>query len=146
MAGAAVALTMLGCGGEGREEKLAWMGRPRVVVPPDLPHDRILSGRVRNDSDEPLRLRVEDLRLEGAGGRGLEADFGFIAGYVMPDATQNRAPDLDQSSGAEKRRLGRVVELEPGETAPLTVAWRLRPGEPRRARLDYGTGSLTVSR
>ena len=47
---------------------------------------------------------------------------------------------------AELRRLGHVITLEPHQTAPLTVAYRLTSGTHVPLRVDYGRGALSVPR
>jgi hypothetical protein len=115
-----------------------------VVVPPTLPGERILTGTVRNDSLRRLELKAESVRLLDADGRQIEADAGFLGGYVAPDEAQNREPDLDDVSEDEQRRRGRILRLEPGRTAPLSVSWRARRGQRSPVRIDYGPGFLPV--
>ena len=142
---AALLLPACGEGDATRSGSLEWRASPRTFTPPGLPRDRVLLGRVRNRSSDTVRLRAEDVRLVAPDGRRLEADAGFLGGYVKPDESQNRDRDLHEISPAERRRLGRSVELEPGASAPLMVAWRRRPGDPRGSSLDYGDGRLPLS-
>jgi hypothetical protein len=45
---------------------------------------------------------------------------------------------------AELERIGRQLRLEPGSTAPLSVAWRLAAGGKAPARIEYGAGWLPI--
>jgi hypothetical protein len=47
---------------------------------------------------------------------------------------------------AELVRLGRVLDLAPGATAPFFAAWRLARGSREPVRVDYGAGTLEVAR
>jgi hypothetical protein len=87
-----------------RTSGLVWAARPRIAAPPSLPADRVLYGQVRNDGPRTLELTASHLRVVDAAGRALASDGRFLQAY---------AP-----------RAGRVLALEPGRTAPVTVAWR----------------------
>jgi len=140
---------LAGCGGDGESDRsaggaLAWSQKPTVVSSTEVTGARVLTGRVRNDSLRAVKLRSRDLRLLDRGGRRVEADFGFVGAYVRPDQPRNRSEEGVPES--EQRRVGAVVKLEPGDFAPLSASWIERgPGGPP-ARLDYGSGSLSVPR
>lgn len=132
-----------GCGEEtdGGAGVLHWAERPRVATPPTLPDERVLTGRVTNDSLEPVQLDVSEIRLFDQAGERVPGQAVFLSGYVLPPEPRNRGP-VELPEG-ERRRLGQVVRLEPGRQAPISVAWRIEGGrEP--ARLDYGDGSLAL--
>ena len=88
----------------GRPGGLVWAARPRIVAPPSLPGDRVLYGQVRNDGARTLELTASRLRVLDAAGHALAANGRLLQAYA-PGA-------------------GRALALEPGDTAPLTVAWR----------------------
>jgi hypothetical protein len=137
---AAVALLAGGCGGdEGRDSAgaLAWSERPVLLVPAQAP-DVVLQGRVRNDSLRPMKVRAKDVRVVDAEGERVQASVVFVNGLGKPLYRQDRPLELQPY---DLRRLGELVELEPGEQAPLTVAWR-RPDAP--VGIDYGTGVLAI--
>ena len=108
----------------GRAGSLIWAEQPKLVYPPSLPSDRILYGQVRNDSLRDIRLSSVNLRVLDRGGRALLSDGRFLQAYVHG---MYGAFSRDKDIGAyERRRLGIVLTLKPGRTAPLTVAWRGR--------------------
>jgi len=105
----------------GRAGSLIWADRPALVFPPTLPRDRILYGQVRNDGLRDLKLRVLDLRVLDGGGRALRSDGRFLQAYAHG---LYGAFAVDHDIGQyERQRLGMVLTLKPGRTAPLTVAW-----------------------
>jgi hypothetical protein len=132
-----------GCGGDDEGEgggDLAWRGSPRVVVPPQLPGDRILRGTVVNDSLRPVDISAKDVRVVDADGERLDATVLFLSSFVRSLEPYNRGPvELPDD---ELVRLGRKVSVKPGKTAPLTVSWREREG--RAVAIEYGPGSLPV--
>ena len=143
-----VAITALvmsdgGAGDEGAGD-LAWARSPRVFTPESLPQDRVLSARLRNDSLRSIRLRVDDLRLEDANGRTVDSTAVFLDSFVHGLYPPTRQPA--QVSESELRRTGRLAVLAPGDSVPLTMAWRREGGVDAPVRLDYGRGYLPVPR
>ena len=49
-----------------------------------------------------------------------------------------------EGSKFERRRLGQIATIKPGQSVPLTLSWRVPEGgsEPVEARFDGGTLSL----
>ena len=138
-------LAAAGCGGDddqGGVGPLQWERGPRVFAPKGLPSDRVMSGRVRNDSLKRVDLSAQDVRLLDDRGRRVAGSVTFLAGFVHglypPTREPSRLPD------AELLRTGRIARILPGKLAPITVAWRARPGQPRPTRLDYSGGFLPV--
>ena len=121
---------------------LAWAGSPRVFTPSRLPHDRVLSARLRNDSLREVRLSVQDLRLEDEMGRRVDATAVFLDSFVHGLYPPTRQPR--QVSDSELRRTGRLAVVAPGASVPLTVAWRRGRGAGPPLRLRYGSGYLPV--
>jgi hypothetical protein len=143
-----VAITALvlsdgGAGDEGAGD-LAWARSPRVFTPESLPQDRILSATLRNDSLRRIRLTVDDLRMEDANGQTVESTAVFLDSFVHGLYPPTRQPA--QVSESELRRTGRLAVIAPGESVPLTVAWRREGGVDAPVRLDYGRGYLPVPR
>jgi hypothetical protein len=141
---AIVAFASRGDGAEQSSGDLAWAKGPRVFTPARLPRDRVLTGRLRNDSLRELRLSTDDLRLEDAGGRRVAATAVFLESFVHGLYPPTRQPE--EISETELRRTGRLAVIPPGDSVPLTVAWRPPRGVEAPLRLEYGSGSLPVPR
>jgi hypothetical protein len=108
----------------GRAGSLIWADPPKLVYPQSLPTDRILYGQVRNDGLRDIKLSSADLRVLDRGGRALRSDGRFLQAYVHGMyGAYSRDKDIGEY---ERRRLGIVLTLKPGRTAPLTVAWHGR--------------------
>ena len=134
------ALALAGCGED--REPLAWSGDPSVTRSPSLPEDRVMTARVRNTSDEPIELRAEDVAVLDGAGKRLRSSAAFLSGFVYSHVPYNRGREEVPAAlpRREQERLGRIVRIPAGGTAPLTVSWR---GEDA-ARIDYEKGSLRV--
>jgi hypothetical protein len=146
--GAALAAALpLGCGGgdHAGAGDLVWDKRPQVYRQPTLPRDRVLVGTVRNDSLRRVRLVAEDLRAVDRDGNTLRGNATFVRGYIHPLYPPTRPPEggIPES---ELERTGRQMRLDPGKTAPVSVAWRVSPGGKPPVRIDYGSGWLPIPR
>jgi hypothetical protein len=130
--------------GEQGSGDLAWAGSPRVFTPQRLPQDRVLTARLRNDSLRRIRLSAEELRLEDASGRSVDATAVFLDSFVHGLYPPTRQPR--KVSESELRRTGRLASIAPGKSVPLTMAWRRGRGAEPPLRLDYGRGFLPVPR
>lgn len=106
----------------GRAGSLIWADGPRVVTPPTLPGDRVMYGQVRNDGLRDIRLTVDELRVVDATGRSLKSNGRFLQAFVH--GLYGASGDPTDIGDYERKRLGQVLTLQPGRTAPLTVAWR----------------------
>jgi hypothetical protein len=122
---------------------LVWVETPKVYREATLPRDRVLVGRVRNDSLRPIKIAAIDVRAVDDDGDALRGNATFIRGYIHALYPPTRPPPggLPES---ELERTGRQLRLQPGKTAPLSVAWRLTPGGPAPSRIDYGPGWLPL--
>lgn len=145
-----------GCGGSQSAARgsgrLEWVRAPRVVelTAGRAGRDFIAFGEVRNASLRPLDLNARALEVRAPGGRELPTAAAFQRTFARGVFPLNRGPEPVQ----EDYRLGLRTRLDPGERAPLVVAWReprgggkraSRPGSPRGARsLDYGSGTLPL--
>ena len=140
MAVAAVVLALAGCGDD--EAPLTWATEPAVRQSPSLPDDRLVTAAVRNETDDELELRAKDISVLDASGRELRSSAAFLTGFVYSHVPYNRG--RDEAPGAlprrEQERLGRVVTIPRGGTAPLTVSWR----GGHAARIEYGSGTLQL--
>ncbi|MDQ4025007.1 MAG: hypothetical protein M3217_05895 [Actinomycetota bacterium] len=146
--GAAVAVAAgvpLGCGGDDETGTgdLVWTKRPAVYRQPTLPRDRVLVGIVRNDSLRRIEIAAEDVRAVDRDGDALRGNATFVRGYIRPLYPPTRPPEggLPES---ELERTGRKLRLEPGKTAPLSIAWRVPRGGDAPVQIDYGSGLLPI--
>ena len=142
---AALALAAAGVSGCGDDAQSAapavsWDGPPAVARHPELPGDRIATGRMRNDSGEELRLDVASARLLDASGHRIRASVRFAAGVTHSLYPPRDAPH--ETPRQMQERLGDAATIEPGRSAPLTIAWHARDGTP--VRVDFGRVSLAV--
>ncbi len=140
----AAALTSACGGGDDLEGgDLAWVRDPKVFREPDLPRDRVLVGTVRNDSLRRMKVVAADVRAVDADGKALRGNATFVKGYIHALYPPTRPPPggLPES---ELERLGKEVRLDPGGTAPLSIAWRVPRGAEGPVRIDYGAGFLPI--
>ena len=140
---AAVAAGLAGCGGGGSKQAIDWAAKPALVRPAELPHDRILIGRIRNQTDRELRLVAAVARVVDANGRALESTVRFASAYGHGLYSYDQQPK-EGDPEFEKRRLGEVAVVPPGKTAPLTLSWRLRPGAGQPVRVVIGRLRLSL--
>jgi hypothetical protein len=144
---AVLAATAAGCGGDGsaavRAEhvkqrqfgpaspgSLAWEGTPIVLHNPNLPNDGIVSGKVIDKGLKPVKLHSRQARVQDDHGRRVDAAVSFSTGF----AHRLYPPDKPPPGGLseyELERIGFIHRVSPGGTVPLTVAWRLKPGDPK---------------
>ena len=143
---AAAAVVAAGCGGDNEDagQALTWTTTPVAYVAEDLPNDRVVLAQVRNRSSKPLHLVASKIVVRDAAGKVLRSHGQYIAGYAHGLYGAYQRPKRVEAS--ESRRLGLDIRLAPGKTAPLFVAWRVKPGTREPATVDYGAGTLTLPR
>jgi hypothetical protein len=144
-----VAAALAGCGGGGATDNgkpaLRWKQAPVLRTSPTGAH--VLIGTVTNPSSHKLMLRATQLEVVDRRGRRMKASAVFSSTYVRSIYPHNGIGPTGpaQYPEAEQRRVGYLLVLEAGKTAPLTVSWKQRPRGPAAARIDYGSGSLPVT-
>jgi hypothetical protein len=121
--------------------RLQWKEEPELILVPELPRDRILTGQLRNASLRPVDLDTERVRILDADGRSLRSTALFSQGFshgLYPWSMNVKG------SKFERRRLGRIATIKPGQAVPLTLSWRVPEGgsEPVEVRFDGGRLSL----
>lgn len=121
--------------------RLAWKEKPSLILVPELPRDRILTGHLRNTSLRAVDLDSDRVQILDAKGHRLKATAVFSQGFshgLYPWSMNVRG------SKFERRRLGQIATIKPGRAVPLTLSWRVAPGgsEPVRVRFDGGTLAL----
>lgn len=114
---------------------LSWEGEPLAIAPADLPRDRVAYGTVRNTSLEQLQASNGDFDVRDAGGTELDATVQFLGTFAHGIYGAYQKPDPLPEE--ELIRLGFQVDLESGETSPLTVSYRLEAGSKLPAMLYY---------
>ena len=139
-------LVLLGRGGEGATAqdpvRLGWDGQPKLIKVKELPRDRILAARVRNTSLRAVSLDVERIEIVDSEGRPLQSTARFLAAFahgLYPPAQQ-----VGPSGRFERTRLGEIATLKPGQSLPLTLSWRMKPGGPAPTEVRFGGGSLKL--
>ena len=132
-----------GCGDDSGAP-LAWDGQPLVIRQPELPHDTIVTGRVRNGSGEELRLDSARVRIVDARGRAVRSTATFAAGVTHSLYPPRDAPR--ENPRAERERLGVAATVPAGGSVPFTVAWRTRRGAPAPVRVELGPAALELPR
>ena len=137
------AAAVAGCGGgdRGGEGDLVWDKKPRVYRPPNLPDDRVLQGRVRNDSLKPVDLAARELTVEDENGDELKSAATFLQNFARGLYPPTREPDPVPED--ELLRTGRKARIAPGKSVPVTVSWRVTNGRVA-ARIRYEGGSLPL--
>jgi hypothetical protein len=139
----AALVTASGCGqaaADGQGSAVAWQGSPLIAQHPELPGDRIATGKLRNGSDEELRLDAADAKVVDAAGKPLRATVIFAAGVSHSLYPPRDAPR--ETPRKQQERLGLAATIEPGDSVPITIAWHATDGV--AARVELGPGSLAL--
>jgi hypothetical protein len=121
--------------------QLQWKTKPSLIMVPELPRDRILTGNVRNASLHPVDLASERIQILDAAGHRLHATALFAQHFshgLYPWSWHVKG------SKFERDRIGRSATIKPGQDVPLTLSWRVPAGgsEPVEARFDGGSLAL----
>jgi hypothetical protein len=147
VAALAAALFVAGCGTKSETVKgtgaMSWTEKPTTIRLGSKPKDRILFGEVRNDSLRPVKIYASDVRVLDSDGRSLEATAIFSKSFAhgLYGSTDPRAKAPGEF---ELTRIGRLVNLKPGQSAPLTVSWRLKAANDRPVQVTMGDGALPI--
>jgi hypothetical protein len=144
---AGAAFVLAGCGGDKpRTDRgdLVWSKQPLLFRATHLPNDRVLIGTVRNRSKSTLHLIASRILVHDATGSRLRGYAVFLSTFAhgLYGAYQKPKP----LPPVELTRLGAVITLAPGATAPLSVAYRLTSHTRSPVSVDYGRGTLSVPR
>ncbi|MDX6698214.1 MAG: hypothetical protein QOE65_1611 [Solirubrobacteraceae bacterium] len=152
LAAGALGAAGTGCGGGGkgaaagasgeRNGSLVWDETPVLVRVRHIPTDRVLIGTVRNDSLRPLDLKSSDVGVRDGAGRRLRAFAQFAGSYAhgLYGAYEKPHP----LPPAEKQRLGLIVRILPGKTAPLVVSYRTSRRDRAPLHVEWASGTLPV--
>ncbi len=123
--------------------RLAWKGKPQLILVPELPRDRILTGRVRNTSLRAVDLAADRIEIVDARGRPLRSTARFLQGFVHGLYSWSAGV---KGSKFERTRLGQIATIKPGQDLPLTLSWRLPATGPEPVEVRFGGGSLALPR
>ena len=123
--------------------QLQWKTKPSLILVPELPRDRILTGSVRNSSLHAVDLAIERVRIVDAAGHRLHATALFAQHFshgLYPWSWHVKG------SKFERARIGKIVTIKPGQAAPLTLSWRVPAGGSEPVEVRFDGGSLTLPR
>jgi hypothetical protein len=123
--------------------RLQWKEKPRLILVPELPRDRILTGQLRNASLHAVDLDGERVEIRDAKGTQLKATALFSQSFshgLYPWSMNVKG------SKFERARIGKIVTIKPGQAAPLTLSWRVPAGGSEPVEVRFDGGSLTLPR
>jgi len=143
IAALALAAVAGGCGDDARDTaRASWDGEPAVAPHPEIRTDRIATGRVRNDGGSELRLSVAQAKVVDAHGTPIRATVRFAAGVTHSLYPPRDAPH--ENPRQQQERLGDAATIEPGESAPLTVAWHAGTADRVPVKVDLGPVDVPI--
>ena len=140
LAAALVAGLLLAGGAQGDDARVAW--KDAQVFSSGVKTDRILAGQLENTSLRDIEIDVEDIRVLDAEGREVQSATRFLATFAHGIFPWSQRPEV--MGDFERRRLGEIVTLKPGRSAPITLSWRLKAGAAPPARVDFGAVELDL--
>ena len=138
---AIAAVALLAGSADGDAAALEWQGKVEVFDS-GVPTDEILYTKVRNSSLRDVDLDVEDVRVYDADGKRVQASTRFLAAFAHGIFPWSQRPD--PLGEFERRRMGEIATLKPGQSTPITLAWRVPKGTARPTRVDLGPAELKI--
>jgi hypothetical protein len=131
-------LALAGCGGGDSKPGLSWAKPPVVFTIGQLPNDRVAAATLRNDLKHAVHLSARRAKIRDSGGHALDGSVQFKQSYAhgLYGVFQQPQP----LPKAELVRLGFITTIPPGKTAPVTLAYRLRPGSKLPVSVEFGPG------
>jgi hypothetical protein len=130
---------LAGCGGGDKKKLgsgLAWDGTPQVFSLRDLPSDRVLIGKVVNDSGHTLHLSAAKLSVRDAAGRTIRSSGAYTATFAHGLFGAFQQPS--KVPQPEAARLGHDIYLIPKMSSPFYTAWRIPAGSKGPFYVEYG--------
>jgi hypothetical protein len=142
IAALALAAVLLFTGGaDGGTGTLKWAGETRVLKS-GKPTDRIFMARLENASLRDVSLDVDDVRILDADGDEVQSTVRFLDAFVHGLFAWSQSPS--KLTEFERRRLGQIVTIKPGKTAPVTLSWRVPAGGSQPERVEFGPTSIDL--
>ena len=135
------AVLLFAGGADGGTGKLAWAGEQRVFKS-GKPTDRVFTSRIENTSLREVSLDVDEVRLLDEDGDRVQGTVRFLEAFVHGLWSWSQAPS--RLTEFERRRLGEIVTLKPGDTAPIALSWRVPEGGKPPTHVDFGTTSVAL--
>lgn len=123
---------------------LGWAGVPQVTKVPELPRDRILTGRLANESLRPAELDVDRVRLVDARGRDVRSTARFLSNFAHGLFSAESINLYGKPGDGERRRLGEIATVKPGESVPITLSWRVPSGAAAPIAVDFGGSTVEL--
>ena len=114
-----------------------------MILVPELPRDRILTGKVRNASLRAVDLESDRVQIRDATGHNLKATARFAQSFshgLYPWSMHVKG------SKFERRRIGEIATIKPGQAVPLTLSWRVPEGGSQPVEVRFDGGTLTLPR
>ena len=123
--------------------RLEWKEKPSLILVPQLPRDRILTGQLRNASLRAVDLDSDRVEILDAKGHPMRSTALFAQSFSH--GLYPWSMDV-KGSKFERRRIGQIATIKPGEAVPLTLSWRVPPGGSEPVRVRFDGGSLDLPR
>lgn len=133
-------VTVAGGSGGGGGAALAWSGKVRVIDS-SIPTDRILYTKLENTSLENLDLVAKDVRVIDARGREVRSSASFLAAFAHGIYSWSMQGEAGES---ERRRLGQIATVKPGQSVPVTLAWSVPKGGEQPVKVDFGPADVAL--
>ena len=123
--------------------RLEWKEKPSLILVPELPRDRILTGQLRNASLRAVDLDSDRVEILDAKGHPMRSTALFAQSFshgLYPWSMNVKG------SKFERRRIGQIATIKPGQAVPLTLSWRVPAGGSEPVRVRFDGGSLDLPR
>jgi hypothetical protein len=138
LAGLAVVLLASGSG-EADAGRLSWKGKVQVFTT-GLPTDRVLYTELENTSLRDIDLDMQKVKVFAPDGKPVRSSVIFLAAFAHGIFPYNTG----ELSDFEKRRLGKIATVKPGQAIPVTLSWRVPKGSPQPTKVDFGPAELPI--
>lgn len=124
--------------------QLAWKETPRIIRVEGLPRDRVLTGRLANESRRPAELSVDHVTVVDAEGGKVKSSVRFLSAFAHGLFSAESINLYGQPGARERRRLGEIATLKSGDSIPITLSWRVPKGAAKPVRVDFGGSSVKL--